>query len=273
MKPSLRTWYAVNTGLALLLAVEAILWSMHSRPPPAAVVAPRAVVRTVAQPSAAQPAPTITLNEPIPERAPSDPKQLIETARLANSLLQDSRAAAMAREQKKSALQRQLTFALAKMADLGPERIQQLKALLLERAVGREDATIGAAAQGIAPDSTTAAQAITNATTDVEQRIQALLGERYAEYKEYERISGTVDAFQLLVAPMLEFVGTPLTPVQEEELARIGRDSGMKTSLYPNLTRTIDTDTALQRAQAVLTPEQYAYAEAQLKRYFYHHGR
>lgn len=185
---------------------------------------------------------------------------LAKLAAMNGERLSAPEVAAMAKRQSQRQVQRRYGWLFGRLEDLGPERLQALKQLMVEREATRSDAREASVLTGIAPRSHSATQAVSAATAEYEQRIEALLGDRYADFKTAETLAGPLEQIRMGIGPELEYQGDPLSPSQLEQLAAAMRDAessatGEQTP-RPGAELWPAEEAVLRRAQTFLSPAQ-----------------
>jgi hypothetical protein len=149
---------------------------------------------------------------------------------------------------------------LFKKLQLAPADLEKLKTLLVERQTTRVDVMTSARAQGLDPRAnrdeinTLTAQA----QAEVDASIKGTLGEAvYNQFQNHETSlpqRGLVSQLDL----RLSYSGTPLNTTQSEFLVKALTASAAADSLggFSNRPNAILSDTVIQQAQSVLTPDQ-----------------
>lgn len=149
---------------------------------------------------------------------------------------------------------------LFKKLQLAPADLEKLKTLLVERQSTRVDVMTSARAQGLDPRAnrdeinTLTAQA----QAEVDASIKGTLGETvYNQFQNYETSlpqRGLVSQLDL----RLSYSGTPLNTTQTEFLVKALTASAAADQLggFSNRPSAILSDTVIQQAQSVLTPDQ-----------------
>jgi hypothetical protein len=165
---------------------------------------------------------------------------------------------------------------LFRRLNLPPEKLEQLKTLLMERQASPRDVISAARSQGIDPrqNRPQMQQLIRETTAELDNAIAALLGPQgYQTFQHYEQTGPQRQAVSQL-EERLSYTPTPLNPQQVDQLVQLlatppggtpatpanGAAAGRTTSR--GLARI--TDDAIARARAVLTPAQVSALE-QLK--------
>ncbi len=166
---------------------------------------------------------------------------------------------------------------LFRRLNLPPEKLDQLKTLLLERQASPRDVIAAARSQGIDPrqNRPQMQQLIRETTAELDSSIAALLGPQgYQTFQTYEQTGPQRQAVSRL-EERLSYTPTPLNPQQRDQLVQLLASPAAGTpaaavSGAPAAGRTNSrglariTDDVIARARAVLTPAQVSALE-QLK--------
>lgn len=151
--------------------------------------------------------------------------------------------------------------------NLPPDKLAQLKNLLVERQMSSEDAQEAARAAGLQPGTPAFAQAVAEAYNDMQQSIVALIGQDGQNALQQAQLAATIKNFQIAntYAPDFLDAGVALTSDQAQGLAQVLAST---TNTPPGLTpggyhqpdpqtwlSQADQDT-LTRASQVLSPAQ-----------------
>jgi hypothetical protein len=158
--------------------------------------------------------------------------------------------------------------ALFRSLRLKPDKIIQLKNLLVERQMAQTDAIEAANSQGLGSEAVNQAQ--TDATASVDSEIKADLGDvGYEQYQEYEKTQserGVVNQIQ----QALSYTSTPMGDEEANQLVEALRQAAFGQEYAKSTTITIAsdgtmlaspprytvTDRSMAYAQNVLSPEQ-----------------
>lgn len=163
--------------------------------------------------------------------------------------------------------------ALFKQLNLTPEQLEKFKNLLLEKQNAMIDVMMAARDQGLNPrtDREAFQALLANTQTEIDNSIRSAIGDQaYASYENYERTMpyrGVVDQ----LTARLSYGTNPLTSAQSEAMVNILASTNSMPNLPAGAVRAVAlpfgapvtgratlNSEAMNRAQGILTPDQYA---------------
>jgi hypothetical protein len=195
-----------------------------------------------------------------------------------NAMMENPEFAAAWQAQQKARLDDRYA-ALFRRLNLTPAQVDQFKSLLVDRQASRMDVMAAARNEGLSGRESRGeiAELMEQTMAEVNQGIRALLGDAgYAQFEQFERtapqraVVGQVEA-------RLSYSSTPLTAAQSDALVRILAETGGTPERFQTAGQIVMmgagatggapivtpmgsgpsiTDTAIARAQGVLTPSQ-----------------
>jgi hypothetical protein len=184
----------------------------------------------------------------------------------------DPKFLALARRQNQENIQANYGDLLATL-HLPADKLAKLKILLADRMDSLGDARAAASDLGLS-DPAAVAQAAKQATDEINQEIEALIGDaNYSKLNDFATLQGPLRGVKQQYLSDLAYAGVPLDSDQAIALARIVRDVWDPASNPDSLaqrSQVIDPDTGytaidqelINRASSLLSPEQLAIIKA-----------
>jgi hypothetical protein len=143
---------------------------------------------------------------------------------------------------------------------LPPDKLAQMKDLLLEKLTARNDVMLAAAQQGINPLTNPGElrRLESDMQAEIDNKIQATLGpDGFAQFQTYQQTQGQRGVIGQL-QESLSYTAAPLTPAQSEQMVAILGQTGPPRGANGggNANNSSVTDATIAAAQGVLAPTQ-----------------